>query len=65
MRAARSPMLGPCFACNEYGHIRSNCPKMAMGVGCGTMYPSNDVSSVLSECNVLAVDDHCLVSVTC
>lgn len=22
-----SRIFGPCFACNEYGHLRSNCPK--------------------------------------
>ena len=24
----RAPAIGPCFGCNEFGHLRSSCPKM-------------------------------------
>ena len=40
-------VLGPCFACNEFGHLRANCPKTAMAPS-ASKYPHNNDSLYLS-----------------
>lgn len=46
-----SRILGLCIACNEYGHLRSNCPKLAAGRGSMHPCPSNTNvdSDIVSE----------------
>ena len=40
-------VLGLCFACNEFGHLRANCPKTAMAPS-ASKYPHNNDSLYLS-----------------
>ncbi len=40
-------MLGPCFACHEYGHLRSTCPKL--GVSRSSMHPLGSDESDINE----------------
>ncbi len=40
-------MLGPCFACHEYGHLRSTCPKL--GITRSSMYPLSSDESDINE----------------
>ena len=40
------PVVGSCFACHEYGHLRNSCLKVAGGVH-GALYPFESMIAVL------------------
>ena len=42
-------VLEPCFACNEFGHLRANCPKTAMAPSASKYPHNNDILYLNAE----------------